>query len=131
MRAKLSYANVVATLALMVAVAGGSTAIAMNVGKNSVKASSIKAGNVTAPRAGWRQNRPGYIHWLHACCRALHKGPAAQRGRRYQWLERRPCFDRVWAGRKQLVGTRDRLGCEPKRRLSSAVALCLKAKPGR
>ena len=35
MRAKLSYANVVATLALIVAVAGGSTAIAMSVGKNS------------------------------------------------------------------------------------------------
>ena len=48
MRAKLTYANVVATLALIIAVAGGSTAVALSVGKNSVQSSAIRPGNVTA-----------------------------------------------------------------------------------
>ncbi len=59
MRAKLSYANVTATLALIVAVAGGSTAIALSVGKNSVRASSIKAGNVTARELAGVTDRVG------------------------------------------------------------------------
>lgn len=45
---KLSYANVVSTLALVAALAGGSTAIAIGVANNSVTTKSIKAGNVTA-----------------------------------------------------------------------------------
>jgi hypothetical protein len=47
---RLSYANVVATLALVVAVAGGATAVAggFKAPKNSVTSKSIKAGNVTA-----------------------------------------------------------------------------------
>ena len=45
----LSYANVAATLALMIAVAGGTTAIAGGKApKNSVASSSIKPFNVTA-----------------------------------------------------------------------------------
>jgi hypothetical protein len=45
----LSYANVAATLALIVAVAGGTTAIAgSKAAKNSVASSSIKPFNVTA-----------------------------------------------------------------------------------
>jgi hypothetical protein len=48
LKARLTYANVVATLALIVAVAGGGTAIALSVGKNSVTTKSIKPGNVTA-----------------------------------------------------------------------------------
>jgi hypothetical protein len=48
LKKSLSYANVVATLALIVAVAGGGTAIALSVGKNSVTTKSIKPGNVTA-----------------------------------------------------------------------------------
>ena len=48
-RRHLTYANVAATLALFVAVAGGTTAIALNSApKNSVKSSSIKPFNVTA-----------------------------------------------------------------------------------
>ena len=47
-RERLTYANVVATLALVVAVAGGTTAIAITAAKNSVTTKSIKAGNVTA-----------------------------------------------------------------------------------
>lgn len=52
MRKHLSYANVAATLALVVAVAGGSVAIAGSVKKapkNSVASSSIRPNNVTAP----------------------------------------------------------------------------------
>jgi hypothetical protein len=48
LKKNLSYANVVATLALIVAIAGGGTAIALSVGKNSVTTKSIKPGNVTA-----------------------------------------------------------------------------------
>jgi hypothetical protein len=46
---RLSYANVTATLALIAAVAGGTTAIAVsNAPRNSVTSSSIKPYNVTA-----------------------------------------------------------------------------------
>jgi len=51
MRRHLTYANVVATLALVVAVGGGSTAIAISAKKapkNSVTSASIKNGSVTA-----------------------------------------------------------------------------------
>ena len=47
----LTYANVVATLALIVAVAGGSTAVAISAKKapkNSVTSASIRDGSVTA-----------------------------------------------------------------------------------
>jgi hypothetical protein len=49
-RWRLSYANVVATLALVIAVAGGATAAAggFKAPKNSVTSKSIRAGNVTA-----------------------------------------------------------------------------------
>jgi hypothetical protein len=45
-RTHLTYANVVATLALIVALGGGTTAIALR-GKNSVRSNDIKNGNVT------------------------------------------------------------------------------------
>jgi hypothetical protein len=49
LRRHLSYANVTATLALVAAVAGGTTAIAISKApKNSVASSSIKPFNVTA-----------------------------------------------------------------------------------
>jgi hypothetical protein len=48
-RPHLTYANVVSTLALLIAVAGGTTAIAVSKApKNSVASSSIKPFNVTA-----------------------------------------------------------------------------------
>jgi hypothetical protein len=49
MRRHLNYANVASTLALLIAIAGGTTAIAgSNAPKNSVASSSIKPFNVTA-----------------------------------------------------------------------------------
>jgi len=50
LRRRLSYANVTATVALLIAVAGGTTAIAggSKAPKNSVVTRSIKPGNVTA-----------------------------------------------------------------------------------
>ncbi len=50
LRRNLSYANVTATLALIIAVAGGTTAIAMKATapKNSVASKSIRPYNVTA-----------------------------------------------------------------------------------
>jgi hypothetical protein len=50
LRSHLTYANVVATVALVVAVAGGTTAIAMKstAPKNSVTSKSIRPYNVTA-----------------------------------------------------------------------------------
>ena len=52
LKPRLSYANVTATLALLVAVAGGTTALAgvAKAPKNSVVAKSIKNGNVTAKK---------------------------------------------------------------------------------
>ena len=48
-RSHLSYANVAASLALVIAIAGGTTAIAgSKAAKNSVASSSIKPFNVTA-----------------------------------------------------------------------------------
>jgi hypothetical protein len=50
LRTHLTYANVAATLALVIAVAGGTTAIAMKAAapKNSVTSKSIRPYNVTA-----------------------------------------------------------------------------------
>jgi hypothetical protein len=53
LRRHLSYANVVATLALLVAIAGGTTAIAVSKGgkKTDVnKRGNIRAGHVTTPK---------------------------------------------------------------------------------
>ncbi len=52
LKPKLTYANVVATLALIVAVSGGATAVAISVSKNSVTTKSIRKGAVTAPKLG-------------------------------------------------------------------------------
>ena len=46
-RRHLTYANVAATLALVIAIAGGGTAIARS-GKNSVRSSDVKNGQITA-----------------------------------------------------------------------------------
>jgi hypothetical protein len=47
-RRHLSYANVASTLALLVAIAGGTAIAGSNAPKNSVTSSSIKAHHVTA-----------------------------------------------------------------------------------
>jgi hypothetical protein len=48
----LSYANVVSTLALVIAIAGGTTAIAITASKNSVTSKSIRKGAVRASELG-------------------------------------------------------------------------------
>lgn len=49
MRSRLSYANVVATLALVLALGGGTVYAASKLGKNSVTSKSIKNGAVKGP----------------------------------------------------------------------------------
>ena len=49
-RPSLTYANVVATIALVVAVSGGATAAALNLSKGSVTTKSIRKGAITAPK---------------------------------------------------------------------------------
>ena len=51
-RPRLNYANVIATAALVVAVSGGATAVALNLGKGSVTTKSIRKGAITAPKLG-------------------------------------------------------------------------------
>jgi hypothetical protein len=51
-RVHLSYANVVATLALFLALTGGATAVAISLNKGSVTTKSIRKGAVTAPKLG-------------------------------------------------------------------------------
>jgi hypothetical protein len=47
-----SYANVVATLALVIAVSGGATAIAVGLGKGSVTTKTIKNGAIRGKKLG-------------------------------------------------------------------------------
>ena len=49
LRAKLTYANVVATIALFLAVGGGATAIALSLPKNSVTSKQLAKGAVKTP----------------------------------------------------------------------------------
>lgn len=51
-KSRLSYANVMATLAFVVALTGGTTAVAVStkLSKNSVTTKSVRNGNVTAPK---------------------------------------------------------------------------------
>lgn len=48
----LTYANVVASLALLIAISGGATAVAITAGKNSVTTKSIRNDAVTARKLG-------------------------------------------------------------------------------
>jgi hypothetical protein len=72
LRRHLTYANVAATLALLIAIAGGTTAIAgSNAPKNTVTSSSIKPFNVTArDLAGIRIVQvPGQVNAFASCAR--------------------------------------------------------------
>ena len=131
MRAKLTYANVVATLALIVAVAGGSAAVALSVGKNSVKASSIKAGNVTARElAGVRVVRAtatGFTSAVARCAKneqLLSGGGITNSSSGDPALIESQPVGNSWSAR----GT-DSVASP--NAVSSAVALCLKSKPGK
>jgi hypothetical protein len=52
LRSRLTYANVVATLALVLAVGGGTVYAALHLGKNSVKSKNIAKGAVQTPDLG-------------------------------------------------------------------------------
>ena len=121
----LSYANVAATLALIIAVAGGTTALAgSKAAKNSVASSSIKPFNVTAgDLAGVRVVR---LMADSARSRAVH-------GVSDSWaVEAVPSrrdfrSGSVTSGRQWLVRPAGRRT----RHADGAYALCLKAKPGK
>jgi hypothetical protein len=123
----LSYANVAATLALIIAVAGGTTAIAGgNAAKNSVASSSIKPFNVTArDLAGIRVVEVDAQFSAFAQCDRRERllgggGSPIPPGGLIDLGVSRP-GDNGWF--VQQGGGPDRL--------MAAYALCLKAKPGK
>lgn len=123
-RGHLSYANVAATLALIVAIAGGGTAIAgSKAAKNSVVSSSIKPFNVTAgDLAGIRVVEVNGQFAAFAPCprgdRLLGGGGSS------------PAGDNLGASRPGGNGWYVQQGAGPETHLV-AYALCLKAKPGK
>jgi hypothetical protein len=118
LRPRLSYANVVATLALVIAVAGGTTAIAVSKApKNSVVSSSIKPYNVTADDlAGIRVVTAVASGTAVASCargeRLLGGGASGDLAASF------PSNNNTWVGVSGSGGV-------------TAYALCLKAKPGK
>ena len=52
LRSKLSYANVVATLALVLAIGGGTVYAALRLGKDAVRSKNIAAGAVKSSDLG-------------------------------------------------------------------------------
>jgi hypothetical protein len=119
----LSYPNVTATLALIIAVAGGTTAIARdNAAKNSVASSSIKPFNVTAgDLAGVRVVQvTGQFKSLAPCARRerlLGGGGGAAGGARISAPQGNGWYVEQDSG--------------PLNQPVVAYALCLKAKPGK
>jgi hypothetical protein len=67
----LTYANVVATLALIVAVSGGATAVAVGLGKGSVGPKQLRKGAVRAQELGpvivRSQSGPGISQGFATC----------------------------------------------------------------
>jgi hypothetical protein len=123
-KSHLTYANVAATLALLIAIAGGTTAIAgSNAAKNSVTSSSIKPFNVTArDLAGVRVVQGNGQFAAFAPCRRnerlLGGGGTA------------PTGDAMGVSRPGGNGWYVQQGGEPETHMV-AYALCLAAKPGR
>ena len=120
----LTYANVAATLALVIAVAGGTTAIAgSKAAKNTVASSSIKPYNVTA--GIWRDSDSSG-HWLGSML--LRLAPRASVSLAVEAVT----GGRAWASsRPGNNGWFVEQGTGPGDRLIVAYALCLKAKPGK
>lgn len=120
----LTYANLAATLALIIAVAGGTTAIAgSKAGKNTVASSSIKPYNVTArDLAGIRVVQGnGQFSALAPCERGEHLiggGGSA------------PAGDSLGVSRPAGNGWYAQQGVGPETHMV-AYALCLKPKPGK
>jgi hypothetical protein len=123
-RRHLSYANVTATLALLLAIAGGTTAIAgSKAPKNSVVSSSIRPFNVTAgDLAGARFVQADAQFAAFAPCRSgerlLGGGGSA------------PAGDSLGASRPGGNGWYAQQGDGPETHVS-AYAICLKSKPGK
>jgi hypothetical protein len=123
-RRHLSYANVASTFALLVAIAGGTTAIAgSNAPKNSVTSNSIKPHNVTSRNlAGLRVVQASGQFSAFAACRGgerlLGGGGSAPPG------------DDLGASRPGSNGWFVQQGSGPDTHMI-AYAICLKAKPGR
>jgi hypothetical protein len=124
LRRNLNYANVAATLALIIAVAGGTTAIAGGkAAPNSVASSSIKPHNVTArDLAGIRVVQANGQFSAFAPCargeRLVGGGGSA------------PAGDSLGASRPGGNGWFSQQGSGPETHLT-AYALCLKVKPGK
>ena len=119
----LTYANVAATAALIIAVAGGTTAIAgSKAGKNTVESSSIKPYNVTArDLAGIRVVQvTGSVNAFAPCTEGERLLGGGGRTIDPQGSSR--------PGNKGWI-VEPRTG--PEDRLVLAYALCLKAKPGK
>jgi hypothetical protein len=119
----LRYANVAATLALIIAVAGGTTALAgSKAAKNSVASSSIKPFNVTAgDLAGSRIVQVnGQVSAFAPCHRGerLLGGGGSTGGP-------------LGASRPGGNGWFVQQGSGPEDRLVIAYAVCLKSKPGK
>jgi hypothetical protein len=120
----LSYANVAATLALIIAVAGGTTAIAgSKAAKNSVASSSIKPFNITArDLAGIRVVQANGQFAAFAPCarnqRLLGGGGSA------------PAGDSLGASNPGKNGWHVQQGNGPETHVI-AYAICLKGKPGK
>jgi hypothetical protein len=126
LRLHLSYANVASTLALLIAIAGGTTAIAgSNAAKNSVASSSIKPHNVTArDLAGIRIVQVnGQVSAFAPCSRGerLLGGGGSPI----------PPGGPLGASRPGDNGWFVQQGGGPGDVLMAAYALCLKAKPGK
>jgi hypothetical protein len=125
-RRHLTYANVASTLALIAAIAGGTTAIAVsNAPKNSVASSSIKPFNVTARDfAGIRVVQVNGSFSAFAPCprgeRLLGGGGSPI-----------PPGGPLGTSRPSNNGWFVQQGGGPGDELMAAYALCLKAKPGK
>jgi hypothetical protein len=121
-RRHLSYANVASTTALLVAIAGGTTAIAgSNAPKNSVTSSSIKAHHVTArDLAGIRVVEASSPVSAFAACQKRERllgGGGSTTGP-------------LGASRPGNNGWLVQQGSGPQDQQITAYALCLRSKPG-
>jgi hypothetical protein len=124
LRRHLTYANAASTLALLIAIVGGTTAIAgSNAAKNSVASSSIKPYNVTArDLAGVRIVQVNGQFSAFAPCR---RGERLLGGGGTS-----PAGDNLGASRPGENGWYVQQGAGPDTHMI-AYAICLKAKPGK
>jgi hypothetical protein len=124
LRPHLTYANLVASLALLIAVAGGATAIAgSNAPKNSVTSYAIKPNNITA------RNLAG-IRIVQASGQFAATAPCGRGERLLGGGGSAPAGDTLGVSRPGKGGWYAQQGAGPETHMI-AYALCLKAKPGK